>query len=85
MSHLLNELQEFHRFLSEKLRGLSTDMSPEQALDEWRRVHPDDASFEEDVAAIQEALDDVAKGERGIPFEQFDREFRARYQIPDRP
>ena len=84
MSQLLNELQEFHRFLSEKLRGPATDISPEQALDEWRRAHPD-TSFEEDVAAIQEALDDVDNGDRGIPFEQFDREFRARHQLPARP
>jgi len=38
-----------------------------------------------DLAAIREALDDMAKGERGIPFEEFDREFRKRHNLPAKP
>jgi len=38
----------------------------------------------DDVAAIQEALDDLAKGDKGILFEDFHREFRERHHLPSR-
>ena len=38
-------------------------------LREWRRLRAQTQTFEEDVEAIREALDDVAKGDRGIPFD----------------
>ena len=77
-----DELRDFHRFLSEKLGDGDIDWSPEEAVDEWRRLHPDSQAFDEDVAAIQEALADMASGERGIPFEEFDRDFRQRHNLP---
>ena len=39
-------------------------------------------AFDEDVAAVREALDDIAKGDRGIPFDEFDRDFRKRHNLP---
>ena len=79
----IKELREFHRFLTDKLGAGGADLSPEEALDEWRQLHPPSEFSEEDVAAIQEALDDVSKGDRGIPLEEFDRAFRQRHNIPD--
>jgi hypothetical protein len=81
-AHVIDELQNFHRFLSEKLSASRIDCSPEEALDEWRRLHPDSQAFDEDVAAIQEALTEMANGDRGIPFEEFDRDFRKRHNLP---
>jgi hypothetical protein len=78
----VHELREFHRFLSDKVDADSTDLSPEEAVDEWRRLHPSKEAFDEDVGAIQEALDDKAKGDRGISFDQFDRDFRQRHNVP---
>jgi len=72
---LLEELRAFHRFLSEKVRASAADLSPEEALDEWRQQHPPADAPDEDAAAVREALDDMAKGDRGMPFDQFDREF----------
>ncbi|HMC89616.1 MAG TPA: hypothetical protein VKI17_08705 [Gemmataceae bacterium] len=83
MSELIQELREFHRFLTGKLGAEEIDLSPEEALDEWRRLHPQMQAFDEDVAAVREALDDIAKGDRGIPFDQFDRDFRKRHNLPD--
>jgi hypothetical protein len=54
-------------------------------LDEWRRLHPDAEASDEDVAAIQEALTDMANNDRGIPFEEFDRAFRKRHNLPGKP
>lgn len=81
-SKLVEELRDFHRFLTDKLSADGIDLSPEEAVDEWRRLYPQTQSFDEDVAAIQEALDDMAKGDSGIPFDQFDRDFRNRYNLP---
>jgi hypothetical protein len=75
------ELREFHRFLTDKLSVDGIDLSPEEALDEWRQRHPQTQAFDEEVAAIREALDDVAKGDQGIPFDEFDRDFRKRHNL----
>ena len=74
------ELRDFHRFLGAKLGADNLDLSPEEALDEWRRQHPQ--SFDDDVAAVREALDDVTNGDRGIAFDEFDRDFRNRHNLP---
>jgi hypothetical protein len=79
-SHPIQELREFHRFLTEKVGSEAADLSPEEALDEWRRQNP--PADADDEAAIREALDDLAAGDRGIPFDQFDREFRKRHNMP---
>jgi hypothetical protein len=76
------ELRDFHRFLADKLGADETELSPEEALDEWRQLHPSAHSHDDEVAAIREALDDLAKGDRGVPFDQFDREFRRRHNLP---
>jgi hypothetical protein len=81
-SEIIEELREFHRFLANKLDTNGVDLSPEEALDEWRRLHPQTKALDEEVAAIQEALDDMAKGDQGIPFDQFDRDFRKRHNLP---
>jgi len=81
---LLEELRDFHQFLGTKLKDGGIDCSPEEALDEWRRLHPDVQALE-DLAAIGEALEDVANGDRGMPFDEFDRDFRKRHNLPALP
>jgi hypothetical protein len=44
---------------------------------------PESNRLLDEVAAIKEALDDLANGDRGIPFEEFDRAFRQRHDLPD--
>jgi hypothetical protein len=77
-----DELREFHRFLGDRIACNGVNPSPEEALDEWRRQNPSTLAASEDVAAIQEALADLAKGDRGIPFDEFDRDFRKRHNLP---
>jgi hypothetical protein len=52
----------------------------DEALDKCRPANPGEQT--EEVAAIQEALDDVANGDRGLLFGDFDREFRERHRLP---
>ena len=81
-----NELQAFHGFVAEKLKNGGANLTPEEAVDEWRELHPEPDDFEEDpgdgeddVAAIQAALDDLARGEKGMSLEEFDRELRKEF------
>jgi hypothetical protein len=83
MAASINELRDFHDFLGEELSNGGADLSPEEAVDEWRRLHP--GSSAEDAAAVQEALDDLAAGETAMTFEEFDLEFRKRHQLPAKP
>jgi hypothetical protein len=81
----LDELRKFHHFLSERLTGGETEMSPEEAVDEWRRLNPEVQAVEDEAAAIQQALEDMANGDQGMPFDEFDREFRKRHNLPALP
>ncbi len=76
------ELRDFHRFLTDKLSNGGVQLSPEEVLDEWRQDHPNPDIDEDEVAAIQEALDDMANGDRGRPFDDVMAELRAKYQLP---
>lgn len=78
----LNDLRDFHHFVGEKVNNGGASQSPEEVLDEWRVLHPDPEEVEEDIAAIQEAIHDMENGDTGIPFAEFDREFRARRNLP---
>jgi hypothetical protein len=80
-----NDLRDFHEFLGEKLSNGGAELSPEEALDEWRARHPESHGFADEVAAVKEALDDMANGDAGMPFDEFDREFRRRHQLPAKP
>ncbi|MBC7853318.1 MAG: hypothetical protein IAF94_07775 [Pirellulaceae bacterium] len=78
-----SELTEFHRFLGEKLSHGDTVISPEEALDEWRLQNGNGAEAEDDdFEAIQEAAALYKAGDRGVTYEEFDREFRKRHGLP---
>ena len=77
----IDELRAYHGFLTDKVNANGNELSPEEALDEWRRLHPPSQAFAEEIAAIREALDDVADGDHGIPFAQFDHDFRQRHNL----
>jgi len=79
-----HDLSEFHRYIGDKINRGQTSMSPEQVLDEWRDLQPDYVAAETDLAAIQEAIDDMANGDSGIPFEEFDGAFRLRHKLPSK-
>ena len=77
-TNIENELASFHKFLTERLKEDEVDLSPEEALDLWRSEHPTLREQSETVMALREALNDMDRGDRGISFEQFDREFQQR-------
>jgi hypothetical protein len=76
------ELHAFHVFLGDKLKNGGAELLPEEALAEWRQLHPEPFDDEDDVAAIQAALDDIANGDKGMPFEEFIRGFCREHNLP---
>lgn len=66
-------------------RQTDSDMSLHDLLDRWEVAHPTEISDEEAddiVAMVQEALDGIAAGDKGMSLEEFDREFRHRNNLP---
>lgn len=70
------ELNAFNQFITTQLKT-GSNLTPEEAVEQWRAMHPSDDAADLE-AAIQEALDDIEAGEKGIPFDEFMREFRIR-------
>jgi hypothetical protein len=75
------ELARFQQFLAQHLQ-LGHALTPEEALDLWRLQNPCPDEFAKNVAGIREALADMDAGDHGVPFEEFDREFRRRHGLP---
>ena len=76
-----DELRDFHRFLGHVLKNGIAHLSPEEALEEWRDQHPEGVEFEDDTEAIQEALDDMANGDHGRPYEEVMAEILAKHGL----
>jgi hypothetical protein len=43
---IMNELQDFHRFLGDRIANGGTEATPEECLDLWRADHPRDDELE---------------------------------------
>lgn len=74
-------LAAFHQYIGEHLRNGGSHLSPEEALEEWRLLHPDAGLHAENVKAIKAALRDMEAGDRGIPFEDHLREIREEFDL----
>jgi hypothetical protein len=82
MSASFNELPDFHRFVGEKVAMGENWPTPEEVVEQWRLNHSAMPLLNEDLAALQEAIDDLENGDAGLEFEKFDRDFRARHNLP---
>ena len=75
------ELAQFQQFIVDHLQKGDT-LSQEEALDLWRLRHPNPDDLADSVLALREALADLDSPDRGVPLEEFDREFRRRHGLP---
>jgi hypothetical protein len=79
------DLREFHRFVGEKIDSGGSDVSPEEALDEWRISNPAPDELPESLAAIRAALADMRAGDRGRPADDVLAELRHRLAESSKP
>jgi hypothetical protein len=83
MSSDLNlDLHRFHLFVGQKLATGEASISPEDALDQWRAENRSPEEIADEIAAVREALEDMAQGDVGVPLVDFDRAFRQRHGLP---
>ena len=75
------DLPEFLEFAQTQLENRGCRLTPEEVLDLWRTVHPTSDELSDSATSVQRALDQADRGE-GDSWEDFDRAFRARHQLP---
>lgn len=79
-----NDLRAFLDFAA-NLIGDGGDLTLDEALDRWERKNEGEAEigveWAETIQGVYQGLDDMRVG-RGRPFEEFDREFRERHELP---
>ena len=81
MSTDLPELPRFFDFLEQKLTNGGSQLSPEDALDEWRAANPTSEEFEASVADLREALAEADRGD-GLPIDAVLDELKRKYNLP---
>jgi hypothetical protein len=77
------ELRNFGEYIAQ-LVASGTNVTPEDALVRWRMENLSPEEFDEEVQAIQEALDDMAAGDRGVPLQQVLKEINAEFGLKPR-
>jgi hypothetical protein len=78
------ELRSFGAYIAELIESGKEVVSPEDALARWRMQNLSPEEFDEEVAAIREALDDMEAGDKGRPMEEFLAEVDAQYGFKPR-
>jgi hypothetical protein len=79
-----SELQSFSGYVTSLIASGKANVSPEVALLQWRLENLSPEERDEEVRAIQEALDDIAAGDRGTPADEFLAEINAEFSMPPR-
>ena len=77
-----SELQSFSGYVSSLIVAGKSNLSPEVALLQWRLENLSPDERDEEVRAIQEAIDDIAAGDRGTPADEFLAEINAEFGMP---
>ena len=70
------EVNDFASFALGQLQNGRGQLSMDELYDMWRREHPDPADHAGNVAAVQGAIDDFKRGDRGRPAGELSRELR---------
>ena len=79
----VNDPVAFRDFLDARLAQAPPDFTLDDALAQWDAENEPGDEREQTLRAIREGLEDVAAG-RSRPFEEFDRDFRARRGLSPR-
>lgn len=75
------QIDSFHRFATQQLQNGGRDKSVDELYDQWRFENQSAEEFEENVAAIQGAIDDMNAGDMGRDADEIIAEVRNRYKL----
>lgn len=78
------ELRSFGEYIAKIVENGDESISPEDAVVRWRMQNLSPEEFDEEVAAIREALDDMEAGDKGVPWEQVLKEINAEFGLKPR-
>lgn len=81
MASIEQDLESFTQFAKRKIASGETAASMDELFVEWRRQR----IAAEDAAAVLEAIEDLEKGDRGVDFETFVKEFSKRNGLKLKP
>ena len=76
------QVESFYRFATERLENGGADLSMDEIYDEWRIKNPTPEEYEENVAAIQVAIDNLNKGAKCRDAKEISREIREKLNQP---
>ena len=76
-----HQLRQFHEFALAKLRNGGSEFSIDELFDQWRLDHPSPEEHEANCKAVAASIRDFDGGERGVPAEQFMKDFRSRNDV----
>lgn len=74
------EAEAFQTFLAKEIANGGRHKSPEELVQDWRRERQE---FDETVAALREAIDDMNAGDHGRPLDEVMRDIRAKHGWSD--
>ena len=75
------ELDRFAEFARQRLGNGGSQLSLDELFDLWRSENPSDELYAENVAAVNAAIDDFRKGDRGKPAGEHSDELRREFGI----
>jgi hypothetical protein len=81
MASVPSELDSFCDFLDGLRQEPCAELSPEEAVAQWRAQQMTPEELQESVAAIREAIADMEAGEEGMPFDEFVSKMRQKYNL----
>ncbi len=75
------ELQSFQKYAAARIQNGGAKLELDDLLDEWKHQNPDPQQLQEDAQAVKASLNDIERGETGIPVEEVIADIRAKYNL----
>ena len=76
------QIDSFHQFATEQIQNGGREKSVDELYDQWRLENLSSEELEENVAAIQGAIDDMKNGDCGRDVDEVIAEVRSKYELP---
>jgi hypothetical protein len=76
------QIDSFHQFATEQIQNGGREKSVDELYDQWRLENLSSEELDENVAAIQGAIDDMKNGDRGRDVDEVIAEVRSKYELP---